>query len=452
MRAFSNYDDPQMAKKKSKTKYDPFNKLHAMTLDGGLEELARELYELSSKGSNPLWDELKAGNIKEDVDLRGRFFASSHAGMRAAQKKIVETIKANEILTDSQKVLFHGIADGMAWQMIGNQLCYARRFYKEHKPINLKQSNFDSVVSAANHADSDDPGSFSLISDLTTFVQVGDLLTMGSLGGLTIAEVKEGHKNHEIMEFMEFFAESRCPRSFQYFALQHGDSGVKQLQRMSRQAGRMGHLIEVMTEGRSIDPDTNQKIYIPEKAVYMPTWDCELNAILEASSSKGWALNVIDDCLFIASYTKETMQGKGNGLFNLWFDEFGGTANCPRVRLLDAMSHPLALPIFNRDISDEQKFDILFGRKNVCIGLNVGAFLKKLEEVGFKVRTASNKEASKLDQQGFPPFRQNGKAIYIGNEQQEMALMDGVFLRILFHSQSPIGAIQAILSNEPEQV
>lgn len=440
-----------MAKKKVKTKYDPFNKLHAMSLDRNLEELARELFELSTKGSKPLWDELKTGSIKEDIDLRSRFFASSHAGMRKAQKIIVEIIQSNETLTDSQTVLLRAIADSMAWQMIGNQLCYARRFYKEHKPVDLKQSNFNSVVLAADQADSKDPGSFSLISDLTTFVQVGDLLTMGSLGGLTIAEVKEGRKNHEIMEFMKFFAESGCPRSFQYFAQQHGDSGVKQLKRMSRQMERMGHLTEVMTKGRSLDPDTNQKICIPEKTVYMPSWDDELNEVLDASDSNGWALNVIDDCLFIASYSKNTMLGKGHGVFNMWFDEFGGTANCPRARLLDSMFHPLAPPVFNLNISDEHKFDILFGRKNVCIGLNVGALLRKLGEVGFKVRYATNKEASMLDQQGFPPYRHNGKAIYIGNEQQEMALMDGVFLRILFHNQNPIGTIQAILNNEPEQ-
>jgi hypothetical protein len=439
-----------MANKKKKTKYDPFNKLHAMSLDRNLEQSARELFELSAQGSKPLWDELKSGNIKEDSDLRARFFSSCHAGMRGAQKKIVEIIQSNEVLTDSQTVLYRGVADSMAWQMIGNQLCYARRFYKEHKPVNLKQSNFDSVVLAADQSDSKDPGSFSLISDLTTFVQVGDLLTMGSLGGLTIAEVKEGRKNHEIMEFMKFFAESGCPRSFQYFAQQHGDSGVKQLERMSRQMERMGHLTEVMTKGRSLDPDTNQKIYIPEETVYMPTWDEELNGVLDASDSKGWALDVVDDCLFIGSYSKDTMLGKGNGVFNLWFDESGGTAHCPRVRLLDCMTHPLAPPVFNWNISDEHKFDILFGRKNICIGLNISAFLKKLEEVGFKVRYASNKEASKLDQQGFPPYRHDGKAIYIGNDKQEMALMDGVLLRVLFHTQSPVGTIQAILNSESE--
>lgn len=435
-----------MTKKKKKSEYDPFTTLHPVSLDLHLEELARKMYELSCEGSKSIWDEIKTGDLKDNPDLRRKFLASAHAGMCKAQTIIINIIQSSESLTDSHTVLLKGIADSMAWQMIGNQLCYARRFYKEQKQINLKQSNFKSVISAANQTISRDPGCFSLISDLTSFVQVGDLLTMGSRGGIGIGEVKEGKKNHEIFEFMKFFSNSGCPRSLHYFAQEHGESGIKQLQRMSRQVERMGHVKEVMTSGSSLDPDTNQKIYIPDEFVYMPDWDEELNAILEKSDSKGWATDVIDDCLFIASYSKNSFIGKGHIAFNMWLDEFGGTKNCPRFRLFDSMTHPLALPIFNLKISQNHKFDLLFGRKNVCIGLNISALLDKLKKSGFTVREGTNKEASQLDQQGFHPYRHNDKAIYVGNEQQEMALMDGLFLRIIFHNQRPIETIRAILN------
>ncbi|MCY1532518.1 hypothetical protein D9M68_677990 [compost metagenome] len=212
----------------------------------------------------------------------------------------------------------------------------------------------------------------------------------------------------------------------------------------------MGHVTEVMTKGRSLDPDTNQSVHIPEEYLYIQDWDDELNAILEESDSKGWALDVVDDCLFMGSYSKDAMLGAGHGIFNLWVDQFEGTPNCPRAQLLDSMKHPLAPPIFNWNISDGHKFDILFGRKNVCIALNVSALLKRLRKVGLKVREATNKEASMLDQQGVPPYRHNGKAIFIGNEQQEMPLMDGILMRVLFHRQRPIETIQAILNNTPE--
>lgn len=334
----------------------------------------------------------------------------------------------------------------MAWQLIGNQLCYARRYYKGHKPVDLKNSNFNSVILAANNFADRDPGSFALISDLTSFIQVGDLITIGSLGGVTIAEVKEGKKNHEILEFMEFFMKSGCSRSFYYFAQQHGESGVKQLQRMFRQAERMSHVSEVLIKGTSIDPDTKDNIHIPDEYVYTGDWTGELNALLDESDSKDWALDIVDGCLFIGSYSSKAMMGAGHLAFNMWLDQSQGSPSGPRVRLSDTMINPLALPVFNWNISTEHKFDILFGRKNVCIGLNIPMLIERLQKEGLTVRNATNKEASKLDQLGAPPYRHNGKAFFIGNGQQEMAFLDGIFMRVLFHGQRPIETIKAILN------
>lgn len=117
-----------MSNKKKNTKYDPLEKMHPMYLDKNLEELAHNLFELSCEGSKPVWDEIKAEGFEKNPELKTKFLALSHEGMREAQKIIAEIIQSNETLTDSHTVLFSGIADSMAWQMIGEQLCFARSF------------------------------------------------------------------------------------------------------------------------------------------------------------------------------------------------------------------------------------------------------------------------------------------------------------------------------------
>ena len=112
---------------------------------------------------------------------------------------------------------------------------------------------------------------------------------------------------------------------------------------------------------------------------------------------------------------------------------------------------PLALTVFNLNISEDHKFDILFGRKNVCLGLNIANFLDGLQAAGITVRPASNKEASQLDQRGEKPFRFHGKAIFLGGDKYEVCLSTGLFMRIFFHGQRPIGTIKAILSNLPPE-
>lgn len=436
-----------MGKPKKKESHDVMQALRPQCLNPDLEPLAHDLYELALNGSKTMWNELRDETFKGNSELQEKFIFASHKGMNEAQKKIVEIISSDTLLSKSHEVLFHGIADAMAWQLIGHQLCHARRFYKEQPPINLKESNFESVVFCAEDMARKNPGSMSIISDLTTFVQVGDLLTMNSRGDLTIVEVKEGKKNHEIMEFMNFFAESPCPHAFEHFAKEHGKSGIKQLQRMSRQVERMEHVTEVMSTGKSRDPDTEQHISIPDEFFYLDKWDEELNEILENSDVKGWALNVIDDCLFIGAYSKKAFNGFGHFVFNTWFDEFEGGIGSPRFRLVDSMGGPLALPVFNLSISEQHKFDLLFGRKNVCLGLNITAFLAKLKAVGIKVREATNKEVSQIEQRGVHPYKWNGKAIYLGDGKEEMLLMDGIFMRIFFHGQRPIETVQAILRN-----
>jgi hypothetical protein len=434
-----------MGKKKNKPKYHPFETLAPRKFDPIFEASTAELFTMATKGSQPIWSQLKSTQGRLSPKLRQEFFSLAHDGMRKAQAKIVETMISDQPWPDANSLLLHGIADSMAWQLIGNQLCYARRLYKEQPIVNLKHSNFDSILRTVNHHHKTNPNSFSLISDLTTFVQVGDLLSAHQDGTISISEVKEGEKNHQILEFMKFYTKTGCPRSIHYFTQEHGPQSLKQMQRIARQASRMGHVAEILNTGTSQDPDTQHRIKIPEETVFMEDWDAELNYILNESDFKGWALTTVDGCLFIASYSRTAMNGAGFLAFNSWFDRFGGTPGCPRARLIDCMSHPLALPIFNRNIADRHKLDILFGRKNVCMALNIPKLFERLEKCGIGIREASNKEASEMDQKGFPPYRHERKAYFLGTPGNEMLLLDGIFLRILFHSQRPLDTIKSIL-------
>jgi len=436
-----------MAGKSAKKTYDPLIMLSPVGLLPELESLARELYELACKGSKDIWPEMEGESFKDNDNLKARFLTAAHKGMNAAQQKIVEIIRSDVELTDSHHLLFRGIADAMGWQIIRQQLCHARTYYKEHRPINLKESNFDSVVYCVEEFTKQKPGSFSLISDLTSFIQVGDLLTVDSDGKLTLSEVKEGKKNHAIFKFMNFFIETQCDHAFDHFSNQYGKNGVKQLQRMFRQTVRMSHVKNVMNEGKSTDPDTDRHIRIPDELVYVPSWNEELNSTLKECDKKGWGWNVIDECLFIGIYSKEIYHGHGHAIFNSVFDNFEWSEGSPRFRLFDSMIAPLALTIFNLNIHEEHKFDILFGRKNVCLGLNIGRFLDEIRKSGLTVRRATNKEASNLDKKRMPPYRWNGKAIFIGNSKREVCLSDGIFMRIFFHGQRPVKLVHALLNN-----
>lgn len=433
--------------RKRRQKYDPAESLRPMTLDSALEPLARDLYEKACCGSKRLLPDIRSrSEFKEDRALQIKFYSAAHEGMRAAQNYIVQRVESDSDLTFSEELLYRSIADSIAWQLLGEQLCHARRFFLGNKQPNLKQSNFGSVVNAANSIVEDNPDTMPLLSDLTSFIQVGDILSFDPHKGLSIFEVKEGKVNHKISQFLEFYSERGCDRALHYFLSQEGPHTAKQMQRMMRQSGRMTHVSEVMSSGVSTDPDSGQKVFIPEEFISISEWNDELNALLSRSEDKGWALDVIEDCLFVGCYADTPLYQGSHIAFNLWFDECGGDAESPRASLIDSVRSPLALPIFSHHISVANKFDLLFGRKHICMAVSVEKLLKKCEEAGLIVREGTNKETSRLEQMGAKPYKYRGKSIFIGDGSKDMALMDGIFMRIFFHGQKPVSTIRSILS------
>jgi len=433
-------------RKKKKHIYDPVTSLQFMSLLPELEEMARTLYELSCAGSKPLWSKMTGPeDISGNIEFRKEFPASSHAGMSKAQAIIVDHLRAGQPMSDSHHVLFRSIADAIGWQLINMQLCYARRFYKGHDQPSIGQCNFDSAVFAAENHMKENPGSVALISDLTSFVQVGDLLTISNVGQQNIIEVKEGDKNKAISGALKFYSESGCDRFLQHFMQSEGPGVAKQMGRMARQIGRMAHVVETMTKGISEDPDEQITVNIPDAMVVIEEWQEDLQNTMLTSKEKGWAINVIDGAIFIGCYSEQKMRLAGHIVFNGWFDQCGGTSQSPRTTLLSSLNHPLALPIFNMQINNDLKFDSLFGRIHVCIGFSVDGFLSQCEKSGLKVRSATNKEAAKADQVGQRPYRHNGKAIFVGDGKNELMLMDGIFLRAMHHFQRPVHLIKAML-------
>ena len=179
-----------MGKKKSrhrKQKYDPAETLKPTTLDSSLEDTARDLYEKACCGTRQLWPDIDSeSTFKNDVALQKRFMSAAHEGMRSAQEFLIEKIGFSTRLSVSEELLYRSIADSIAWQFLGGQLCHARRLFKGQRQPDLKQSNFSSVVAAANSILQTDRDAMPLISDLTSFVQVGDILSMVPGKGLSV--------------------------------------------------------------------------------------------------------------------------------------------------------------------------------------------------------------------------------------------------------------------------
>jgi len=442
----SKNKDKDMGRKRS-ARYRPETTLAPIAFDSELETTARQLFELACCGSRELWHSMSPGVLLEDPSLREKFYELANAGMFEAQQIIIGKITSAEPPSLHAEVLYRAICDSIAWQFLGDQLCHARQLYKDHRQPTLAESNFPSVIRVVDELRNSSPNSMPLICDLTSFVQVGDIFLSDPGKAFNLIEVKEGRENRRIAQLVQFYKASECERFMQVLNDTEPKHVVKQFERNLRQMSRLDHFAAIMNKGDSVDPDTGNRHIIPEPFIEVATWHQQLNATIEKAKVKGWAIDTIDDCLFVGCYVEKHFLHGGHIIFNTWLDKYGGDQSSPRARLVDSMHIPLALPLFNRGLPPEAIFDLMFGRMHVCMGISIPKLIEQCTKDGISSRVATGKEQGKLLKRGGGQVRYQGKPVFVRLGEREIVLMEGLFMRALFHGQKPVSVIRSHLEN-----
>lgn len=419
-------------------------RLAPMAMPAHLEPIAEQLFDEVCCGSRSMWP-LDTKRFKEDEAYRGEFYRLAHQGWWNAQQRFLARLKSDEPFLPGEEALYRMGMDTIAWTMLQKQLCYARRFYKEKRQPNLEHSNFDSVIGVANHVRGQSPHCMPLIADLTTFVQVGDLLIYDhTQGKMTIAEVKEGEKNQDLSRKVMLYKYSGCEQYKQFTLQDESDKTAKQFDRMARQMDRMQFVTEVLSDKRTRDPDTSKEVHIREPFVPIAEWDEEFNAVCDEAMEKGWAINMVDNCLFLGAYAKQYFP-MSSTMFWLWLREFSGGEQTPVARMIDSVVEPLALPLPCALMAPERIMDLLFGRLHVCMGISIPELVAECERDGITVRPPKNKQERKTTNSwGQDSIRYQGQPIVLERDGKVVFPAAGIFVRCLFHFQRPMAFINAM--------
>lgn len=427
-------------------------RLGPMAMPAHLEPVAERLFEEACCGSRSMWP-LDTKRFEEDASYRAEFYRLVHQGWWNTQELFLARIKGDEEFAPGEEALYRMAMDTIAWTMIQKQLCYARRVFTDKRQPDLRFSNLESVIQAANHAREQSPNCMPLISDLTTFVQVGDLLIYDpDAKRMTIAEVKEGDKNADLSRKVMFYKESGCER-FKQFALQdESPKTAKQFERMARQMDRMQFVTEALSDKKTRDPDTAKDVYIKEAVIPVEEWDEEFNAVCDEAMEKGWAINMIDNCLFLGAYSKRLLPVSST-MFWLWMKPFTDDEQTPVARMIDSVAEPLALPLPCMLMEPARIMDLLFGRLHVCMGISIPDLIEECAKQGITARSPKNKDERKTaNSWGQSAIRYQGQPIVLEREGKVVVPATGIFVRCLFHFQRPIACINALfeMGDSPE--
>ncbi|HIF9291755.1 TPA: hypothetical protein ACX6Q0_003811, partial [Photobacterium damselae] len=434
-------------------KKDPLELLTPSILPAILEPDLQELYKLACQNSESVWPKFKTENgQKPSKDVIDEFISLTHQGMRIAQQKMVNkllfSIEENDDVSHARLFAYRGIADAIGWQLFKNELGYVKQFFMAQQPPTLREANIESVLSVVQQCHEQDPDSIALISDLTTFIQVGDIYHVKKDGSTKIYEVKEGKTNKQILDILKgiptLIADSDVPNQF-------ADKPVnfqKQVQRIIRQKQRMKSLRETLLNDEGVDTSTGLSVKILDLPAEIGTWYSSIVDLSKQCELRGYAIDVIQDCLYIGCYETGRYKVPGQLAFEGWFAGIGATPDCPRTSLVNCMMDPLGLPIYNLPIPDELKFDLLFGRKHISLGIHMQKLIEICIDIGLSIRLADKKETARIKQKNKYIWSYNGQAIVFGEGSDQSYLGEGFALRVFFHGEKPVDTMLALTTEK----
>ena len=352
-----------------------------------------------------------------------------------SDKKELRLAKVN-ILEYKETVLKH-LADTIFWHLIEGILYIARRFYQNAPGSkNLEDTNYKSVMLVADKIN-EKPDNFVLLTDITSYVQIGDL--GGVINGKRkLIEVKEGERNNEILEDINAVNNSDLPICEFFEKYKERPKDVEQIRRILKQEIVANDEINIINTDSGHDPvtDRNIKIYTPKEST--PYFYDELRDLEKQLMTRNfWAYTVVDSCLHIGLY-----KNKWKMLGRPLLDKIAKDQNIEHKLIADARSvmKTMDCPLLFLPFSRQLIIDILFGKVMMFLMLDIDKFMKLFEYYGTTCSWTSRKEATKINEstKNLNLYLDGNRAIKMRNAHGVESIMTmGVLAKILFNHIRP---------------
>jgi len=157
-------------------------------------------------------------------EIREKFLIKCHEGWKLGQDRIVdeliqnaknkigiqETLKKNEDkklisqyhrsldILNFQELVLRKLSDSIAWQMFGANEHIVRRFAISEEYQQIQPENLLREKKRADSYNNANPTSFALLCDITSFIQIGDMIIIDvteEKNIIKIFEIKDGQLN-----------------------------------------------------------------------------------------------------------------------------------------------------------------------------------------------------------------------------------------------------------------
>ena len=358
---------------------------------------------------------------------------------RENKKSLQDTIR---ILNYKETLLKH-LADTIFWHLIHRKIHIARRFYQNVRGNKfLEDTNYKSVLNVANEINSN-PNNFVLLTDITNYVQIGDLFGIVD-GNLVLIEVKEGEKNYKIIDDLRSISSGIDAREF-LNKYKESTKDLEQIRRIIKQKKVVNDVITIINTDKGNEPTSGRNLtIIAPKDDTLYYYDDLHKIEQQLNAGNSWAYTVVDGCLHIGLY-KDEWRILGKSLLETIAKE----QNINHKIIVNAkysMKRPNN-PLLFIPFSKQLIIDILLGSVFMYLMIDIDKYMQLYENFGITCRWMSRKEAMRIN--GCVKntiYLEGNRALMVKNVYgKELILSYGTFEKTLFNQIRP--AYMAYSSN-----
>ncbi len=434
-----------------------------------------------------------ASVLKSNKSAQRRFLRGCHYGFDAAQRAIgklvigyerkkrvlQEEIKTYRRARDSESVIqpeavheclerrqlvLRRLLDSILIQLLGEESWILRRTQVSDDINKIDPEVVDNTLNTACELNRQDRLCFHLVSDLTTSIQVGDLVKVyreSNPPRWEIIELKQGKVN-DFLKSIVATTQQQTSEEVDRISSTHGMKTGEQLRRMFRQKEREKQVESFRTLDKGVDPKTKQTIHLHPEVVKTQDYTFDLrNACLHASE-KGIAHFEVDGCCRVLVVDEKTHALLGPfGLAHAFYHLQHASAECVlisemRKKEMDAVSkiwpcidllraNLLAMwppPVFMWHMPSDMIFDIVAGRLILYAQIDFDKLFQAANKMGIEPEWVKDLKSPELAAHtpiipGSPRSRAVRIKMPATTGEAECDLLSGFFARAVLEFMRP---------------
>jgi hypothetical protein len=360
-------------------------------------------------------------------------------------------------LKDYEQVL----RDSIAFKIFDCKIWIAKRFTLHSKINGPDIPAIKYNLETSNLYNANDDFDFALIADLTTFIEVGDLIVRlndSKKYKWLIVELKTGKVNVSLCNLIE----KEKPIKPETLATLSSDT-KKQLNRIIRQKERAIKIVDLVKNNKGLVIRSNIPVIIKDPKQNWNYYHPQIRETISLAKREGIGMCILDDCLTILASKlsdKETFHFLYHKVYQdskCQLDSSSEEAHLELEKCRKLLHHPYVkdltlhnmnarwrTPFFALPIEDVL-LDLLFDRMRVVLYLDLKKFIALCVMNGFIVELHTKKETSFIKQQ-FPrtPLLEE-KAIKVRSlDGKTTTIGDGLFNRMFFDLVRPSSLIEIL--------